>query len=121
MGDQAWIWWLIAAAVVAVALWVFVVIRRRKARARAAELREQAKAENPQIGEQEAIAKDVHGAAVMARREADELQDEADRAEGRARALEERAAEAVESARAQRDEQMDAYLDADRIDPDSDR
>ncbi len=121
MGDQAWIWWLTAAVVVAVALWIFLVWRRRKSRARAAELRHHAKADDPRITEQEAIAKDVHGAAVLARREADELQEEADRAEGRARALEERAAQAVSEARAQRDDQMDTYLDADRVDPDTKR
>lgn len=121
MGDQAWIWWLIAAAVIAIGLWIFLAMRRRKARAHAAELRERAKSVDPRISEQEGAAKDVHGAAVMARREADELQEEADRAHGRALALEERAAQAVEEARAQRDEQMDTYLDADRVDPDSKR
>ncbi|MGB3187363.1 MAG: LPXTG cell wall anchor domain-containing protein [Ornithinimicrobium sp.] len=121
MGDQPWIWWVIAAAVLLIALLIFLWVNRRKKRARAVELRKQAKADDPRITEQEAIAKDVHGAAIMARREADELQEEADRAEGRAQALEERAAQAVSEARAQRDDQMDTYLDADRVDPDSKR
>ncbi|MGB5952308.1 MAG: hypothetical protein WBG57_07300 [Ornithinimicrobium sp.] len=121
MGDQAWIWWLIAAVIIALALWIFLTLRRRKARERAAELRKKAKADEPEITQQEAQAKDVQGAAIMARREADELQDEADRAHGRALALEERAGMAVEEARARRDEQMDSYLDADRVDPDAKR
>lgn len=121
MGDNGWVWWLLAALVVllVIAAVVWIATRRKRSRAKASRLREQASAGSPTIDEHESSAKDLRDGAALARQQADDLRGEADRAERKAQDLETRADQAVLAVRDERDQQTETFQRADEIDPDT--
>lgn len=122
MGDNEWVWWVLAAVVLLVIAYVVWSVRRRAAgRSEAVRLRERAAAGEPTIGEREGSARQYRTAAEQARAEADQLQAQADRARERAEDLEARAHGAMTAAREARDEQTEDLLKADDVDPDARR
>lgn len=117
MSSNVWLWVVLAVVVLIAVVALVVVMRRSAGRKEAVRLRERAQSDDPRINDQESSAKELRDAAALARRDATAAQEEADRAEGRAQALERRSEEAVLAAREERDRQTDTYLSAEKKDP----